>query len=100
MTEAMRSTKTPAITFDDFLKVDIRVGTVTDVQDFPEARRPAYKLWIDFGPEVGIKKASAQITELYTPETPVGPAGGGGGQLSATTDRSVHERGADPRLPR
>lgn len=72
MTEAMRSTKTPAITFDDFLKVDIRVGTVTDVQDFPEARRPAYKLWIDFGPEVGIKKASAQITELYTPETLLG----------------------------
>lgn len=53
------------IGFDDFLKVDIRVGTIVDAQDFPEARRPAYRLWVDFGEELGIKKTSAQITRYY-----------------------------------
>jgi len=53
------------INFDDFLKVDIRAGTIVDVQEFPEARRPAWKLWIDFGETVGVKKTSAQVTELY-----------------------------------
>lgn len=57
------------ISFDDFLKIDIRVGTVIDVQDFPEARKPAYKLQIDFGNEIGVKKTSAQITHHYTKET-------------------------------
>lgn len=53
------------ISYDDFEKVDIRVGRIVAVQDFPEARRPAYKLTIDFGPEIGLKKTSAQITQNY-----------------------------------
>lgn len=56
----------PEIGFEDFRKVDVRVGTIVDVQDFPEARRPAYKLWVDFGPELGVKKTSAQVTKHYT----------------------------------
>lgn len=60
------------ISFDDFLKVDIRTGRVVDAQPFPEARKPAYKLWIDFGPEIGVRKTSAQITELYTLDDLIG----------------------------
>jgi tRNA-binding protein len=60
------------ISYDDFSKIEIRVGKVIEVQDFPEARKPAYKLTIDFGPEIGAKKSSAQITKNYTKEELLG----------------------------
>jgi len=60
------------VTFDEFLRVDMRVGRVVEVKDFPEARKPSYKLKIDFGPEMGIKQTSAQITKLYSKEELVG----------------------------
>ena len=59
------------ISWPDFEKVDMRVGVVTDAQEFPEARRPAYRLWIDFGP-LGVRRASAQITDHYRPSELIG----------------------------
>jgi tRNA-binding protein len=69
---SVKRRKMSQIDWKDFQKVELRVGTIVDVQDFPEARSPAYKLQVDFGQEVGIKKSSAQITDLYTKDDLLG----------------------------
>ena len=63
---------TPEIDFEAFLAVDVRVGRIVRVEDFPEARQPAYKLWVDFGPEIGERKTSAQLTALYRKDALLG----------------------------
>src|SRR3546814_5354123 len=62
----------PLITYDDFARLDVRVGTIVDAQPFPEARRPAIKLWVDLGPALGVRKTSAQIAVHYDPGHLVG----------------------------
>jgi len=65
-------TASPPITWDDFAKVDVRLGTIVKAQPFEQARKPAFQLWIEFAPPLGIKKSSAQVTAHYTPEELVG----------------------------
>lgn len=74
MTDAdadIAATDTP-IAWDDFMRVDLRVGRILSAEPFPQARKPAYILQVDFGPELGVRKSSAQVTDAYTPETLVG----------------------------
>lgn len=60
------------ISYEDFVKVDLRKGTIVKVEDFPRARKPAFKIWADFGEEIGVLKTSAQVTKLYNPKTLIG----------------------------
>jgi len=60
------------ISYEDFVKVDLRSGTVVKVEEFPKAKKPAYKVWVDFGVDIGVKQTSAQVTGRYTPESLIG----------------------------
>ena len=83
------------INFNDFMAVDIRVGTIEDVQDFPEARKPAWKLVINFGDGIGTKKSSAQITDLYSKDDLMGRKVMAVVNFPPTPDRPLNVRSAN-----
>ena len=98
--DPQNNARLPIISFDDFLKVDIRLGTIVDVKVFEEAKKAAYQLWIDFGDPLGVKKSSAQVVAELRSRRTARPPRRRRRELRAEADRQVHERSALPRLPR